>query len=81
MNLAALHTPADYSKPTLALAPAAGNTPAPGSSIDRTGYLSAIADVPFAFSGAPTGGTVTLQLQTRPTGSPSPTSARRSPRP
>ncbi len=63
MNLAALHTPADFSKAVLALVPAAGNAPAPGPSIDRTGYLSAIADVSFAFSGAPTGGTVTLQFQ------------------
>ncbi|MGI3901243.1 MAG: hypothetical protein ACRYGP_13835 [Janthinobacterium lividum] len=63
MNLAALHTPGDYSKGLLAIAPGAGNAPAPGASIDRTGYLSAIADVSFAFSGAPTGGTVTLQFQ------------------
>lgn len=63
MNLAALHTPQDYSKVALAMVPAAGNTPAAGPSIDRTGYLSAIADVAFGFSGAPTGGTVTLQMQ------------------
>ncbi len=63
MNLAALHSPADYSKVALALVPAAGNAPAAGPSIDRTGYLSAIFDLAFAFSGAPTGGTVTLQAQ------------------
>ena len=63
MNLAALHTPADYSKAVLALIPAVGNAPAAGASIDRTGYLSAIADIAFTFSGAPTGGTLTLQFQ------------------
>ena len=63
MNQAALRAPQEYSKAALALAPASGNTPAPGPSIDRTGYASAIADVAYACSGAPTGGTLTLQLQ------------------
>lgn len=63
MNQAALHSPQEFSKAVLALAPEAGNTPAAGPSIDRTGYLSAIFDAAFAFSGAPTGGTVTLQAQ------------------
>ena len=63
MNQAALRFPSEYSKPALALLPATGNTPAPGPAIDRTGYASAIADVAYACSGGPTGGTLTLQLQ------------------
>ncbi len=63
MNQAMLRAPQEFSKALLALAPAAGNGPVNGTGIDRTGYTSIIVDASFAFAGAPTGGTVTAQLQ------------------
>ncbi len=63
MNQAMLRAPQEYSKAALALAPIAANGAQNGVGVDRTGYSSAIADVSFAISGAPTGGTVTAQLQ------------------
>ena len=63
MNQASLRAPFEQSKALLALALAAGNAAQNGASVDRTGYSSAIVDVVVGHTGAPTGGTVTLQMQ------------------
>ena len=63
MNQAYLRAPWEFSKAALSLAPVAGNAAQNGASIDRTGYDSLIADYAYTTSGAPTGGTLTLQLQ------------------
>ena len=63
MNQAELRAPQEYSKAALSLAPVAGNGAQNGAGIDRTGYSSLITDLSYACSGAPTGGSLTLQLQ------------------
>ncbi|WP_158810225.1 hypothetical protein [Beijerinckia sp. L45] len=63
MNQAMLRAPQEFSKAVLSLASVAGNAAQNGAGIDRTGYSSLIADHAVSVSGAPTGGTVTLQLQ------------------
>ena len=63
MNQAALRAPQEYSKAVLALAAVASDALQNGIGIDRTGYQSILFDVAVACSGAPTGGTLTLQMQ------------------
>ncbi len=63
MNQAELRAPWEFSKLVASLAPVANNAAQNGAGIDRTGYDSLIADYAVASAGAPTGGTLTLQLQ------------------
>lgn len=63
MNQAALRSPAEFSKAVLGLANAAGNGLQAGAAVDRIGYTALIADIVVGHSGAPTGGTITAQVQ------------------
>ena len=63
MNQAQMRAPWEFSKAALSLAPIASNSAQSGAAVDRTGYDSLIADYAYDASGAPTGGTLTLQLQ------------------
>lgn len=63
MNQSQIRSPAEYSKPVLSLPPVASNAPQTHAAVDRLGYRSAILDVAFSCSGAPTGGTFSAKIQ------------------
>lgn len=63
MNQAMIRAPQEYSKGVLSLAPISSNSAQNHVSVDRLGYRSAILDIAFSASGAPTGGTMTAKIQ------------------
>lgn len=64
LSYATTHNIGQIGSSKLSLAPVAGTgSPQAGAAVDRLGYYSGIASVPFSTSGGVNGGTITAKLQ------------------